>query len=129
MKIFSIEVNYKQILVAGTLVLALCIASFLYMRSEITESKPYRLSESLIVQNAAVQSALGGNLKCRLISWQQSEGSGGSYGSATFEIRVTGDKGEGDVETNLEKRNGKWVVIGAVLRGTDNTTIDLVAGR
>lgn len=114
--------HWKILLLAAlAAVTAISVAAYF----EALHSDAYRTAREFVNDNQELINALGPVKKCTLhpLGWQISYS--GPNGVADFDLRVTGDKQEGNVFVSLETDLGQWKVVGAKLRLKDGKFIRL----
>jgi hypothetical protein len=90
----------------------------------IKNSDAYKMSVELVEKSSEVKEEIG-NIKSYGWFPGGSVNVNGSSGEAKLNISVTGEKGEGTVETELVKKGGKWNFTSAVFY-LKNKEIDLL---
>jgi hypothetical protein len=104
---------------------AVFAAVVLLVRFTAINSEAYEFAQGFVAQDGRVAS-LTGKQRERSLLWFKgfSMSYGDKDGEASLIIRVTGERGEFNVPLALQKRQGRWSVVGAkVINGNGETTV------
>lgn len=117
-----IDIRVFAFMALGTCLFFVCL--FGGIRYIGKSSEAYKMSQNYIVENPMIQEIVGSTIKFdRSPVWNFPIS--GESGEASYEIHVSGDKGEATVVTILKKEGGQWKIIKAGYLDKDRNFIDL----
>jgi hypothetical protein len=110
--------------IAAVLVFA---AVLLLVHFTTVNSEVYEFADGFVAQDGRI-TKLTGRQSERTLRWRKGFGMsyGDSSGEASLTMHVTGDQGTFDVPLVLQKKQGRWIVVGAKAVNEKGETVVIV---